>query len=480
MSAPGPPDLASHVRGVGRGTLTTIVTRVADVAATYGFYAVVARALSTADFGRFAFALAALQIAAAVARSGLDQALLAVPHSAAANRLAASRVALASLALVVVAALAILFRREELPAFVPVFIAGLPIVALAQLVIGALRARGSVSLAAAAESVSQPAGALAFAAVVAAFAPTLANFAIAFVLSWALPLFFAARLEWRGARLENDVTSRLLTAGTSMLGVFLFQQAANSADILLLGVVASPDEVAHYAIAQKIAAAFLLLHGAISNAAAPFIRELANDARLLDPFRLMIMRWSLAAGVPLLVITAGAPSLLLRLFGHEYVAASAIPLAIVSLAGLAYLLSGPAPTILLCTGRGAVLFRVTAAGAIVLVLCVAALAHLGAIGTAIGVAAGTLLTRLMMVLMVRRYTGLVPIDASLATILGGAVAGAIAARVITGFAGDIAGAAAGVALAVAIAVAVLRRNRDFAFLQEELLPRRAAKSGASP
>ena len=476
MASPNPADLASHVRGVGRGTLATMLTRVADVAATYGYYAVVARSLSAADFGRFAFALAALQIAAAIARRGFDQALLAVPHSAAANRLAASRVAVASLGLVVIAAIAIVFWREELPPFVPVFIAGLPIVALAQLVIGALRARGSISMAATAESVSQPVGALLFAAAVAALAPTIANFAIAFVLSWALPLFFAARLEWRGARLERDVTSRLLTAGTSMLGVFLFQQAANSADILLLGVVAAPGEVAHYAIAQKIAAAFLVLHGAISNAAAPFIRELANDTRLLDPFRLMIMRWSLAAGVPLLVVTTGVPSLLLRLFGPDYVASSAIPLAIVSFAGLAYLLSGPAPTILLCTGRGPVLFRVTATGAIVLVLCVAAFAHLGAVGAAIGVALGTLLTRLMMVLMVRRYSGLGAIDASLATILGGAVAGSIAARLLDSVAGELLAAAAGVTIAVAIAIAVLRRNGDFGFLQAELLPRRAARS----
>ena len=72
-------NLAPHVRGVGRGTLTTILARVADVGATYGYYAILAHALSTPDFGRFILGLAVLQIAAAIARRGLDQALVATP-----------------------------------------------------------------------------------------------------------------------------------------------------------------------------------------------------------------------------------------------------------------------------------------------------------------------------------------------------------------------------------------------------------------
>jgi O-antigen/teichoic acid export membrane protein len=461
-------DLALHVRGAGRGTLATVLTRVADVGATYGYYAILAHALSTADFGRFILALTVVQIAAAVARRGLDQALLALPPGAAANRLAMTRVGLAALGVSLAGAIVYAAWPSPLPSFVLWLIGGLPIVALSQIVIGALRARGSVSLAATAESVSQPVSAFLFATIVIANSPDLSNFAIAFILSWAVPLLFAAGLEWRGAAIERDAAARLLTAGTSMLGVFLFQQAGNSADVLLLGVAASPAEVAHYAVAQKIAAAFLLLHGAVTNAAAPFVRRIAADHRLLAAFRRMVTRWSVSAGVPLLVVTAGVPSLLLRLFGAEYVAASAVPLAILSFAGVAYLVSGPAGTILLCTGQERVLFRVTAAGTVVLILCVAGLAPYGATGTAAGVLAGTLLTRGLLIGMLRRYASLAPADASLMEVLGAAAAGILVARLSTNVLGEIGAAALGIALAAAVAILILRREGDLAFLRSEL------------
>ena len=474
-------NLAPHVRGVGRGTLTTILARVADVGATYGYYAILAHALSTPDFGRFILGLAVLQIAAAIARRGLDQALVATPPGGAVNRLAASRVAVAAFAISIAAAIAFIVARHWLPPFAPglivTLIAGLPIMALAQVVIGALRARGSVSLAATAESVSQPVSALLFSACVAAIAPSVTSFAIAFVCSWAVPLLFATGLDWRGPRLEGDTASRLMTAGTSMLGVFLFQQAANSADVLLLGLFVSANEVAHYAIAQKIAAAFLLLHGAVTNAAGPFIRRVAHDRGLLDSFRRMVLRWAVAAGLPLLVVTAGVPTLLLRLFGPEYVAASALPLTILSFAGLAYLTSGPATTILLCTGRANVLFRVTAAGSILLILSVAALARFGATGTAIGVLVGAFFTRGMLVAMVRRYAGLPVADASVAAILAGAAAGIVTARLAVPILGEIAAALLGIALATGTALLVLRREGDWTFLREELRKRDQKPAG---
>jgi len=255
-----------------------------------------------------------------------------------------------------------------------------------------------------------------------------------------------------------------------MLGVYLLQQAANSADVLLLGVAASAAGVAHYAVAQKIAAAFLLLHGAVTNAAAPFVRRVANDHRLLAAFRLMVTRWSVAAGMPLLVVTAGVPALLLRLFGAEYAAESTLPLVLLSLGGVAYLLSGPAGTILLCTGHERVLFRVTAAGTVVLILSVAGLAPYGATGAAIGVLLGTLLTRGLLIGMLRRHLSLAFADLSLVTILGGAAAGILVARLSAPMLGEIGAAAVGILVAAGTGILVLRREGDLAFLRGELLP----------
>jgi O-antigen/teichoic acid export membrane protein len=477
MTLSGAPALLSErVRGVGRGTAATLVTRLIDAGATYGFYAILAHTLSPADVGRFVLGITILLIGAAVARRGLDQALLALPIAGGANRLAVATVAATALVLALVGAIA-LAAGGVMPPYAPWLLAGVPAVALSQIVIGALRAGGDVTLAATAECVSQPVGAFAFAAIAALWSPTLPSFAIAFVLSWTMPLFFAPWVAWDGPRLARDAASRLLATGTSMLGVYLFQQAANSADILILGVIVAPAEVAHYAVAQKIGAAFLLLHGAVTTASAPFIRRVAGDRQLLTEFRQMVTRWSVAGALPLLVVAAGVPTLLLRAFGAQYVHQSAVPLALLSFAGMAFLLSGPVGSILLVTGREALLFRITAAGATILLLSVAALAPFGAVGAATGMLAGTLLTRGLMVWMLRRYASQPALDGSLIVMMGGAIAGIAVAHVAVPALGEIGAALAGNVIPIAVALLVLQHAGDLAFLRAELLPRLAAGAG---
>ncbi len=465
---PSPEDLAQRVRGVGRGTAATILSRVADAGATYAFYAVLAWWLSVAGFGRLVLGMTIVQTASSMARFGLDQALLTVPPSGSVNRFAARIVAGLSIGLAALVVIACQAAGHALPPFGLWLTAALPAVAMSQFLIGALRARGDVTTAAIAEGIVQPASAFAFAGVATAFDASLSSFALAWLLSWVMTLAFALRLDWSGGRLAREEASSLLNTGRSMLGVTLFSQAAASADVLLLGAIATAAEVGRYAAAEKIAAAFLLLHAAITSASTPFMRALAEDRALLTSYFRIVTRWSFTAALPLLVVTTGVPALVLRLFGKAYLRDSSTPLVVLSCAAAILLLTGPAGSVLLCSGRARELFRVVGAGTAALVVSVALFARYGAVGAAFGVLAGRIIARGLLALALRRYVTGSIVDGSLLLIISGGAAGIVLTRVSAPWIGAVPAAVLGCIVALGAAFAILVRSGDIAFLQAEL------------
>jgi len=460
MAAPPHSELLSRVRGVGRGTLATLLGRGFDLVATYAFYAVIARALPVADFGSLVLGFTILSTASAVVRLGLDQALLAIPASGAANRFGAQIVLAAS----AIAALATVLV-VPLPPFGFWLAAALPCVALGQFITGAMRARGDVATAAVADAVVQPGLATAGALIAATLAPSSANFALVLGISWAATLLFALRVDWRGGHVER---ASYLRTGRSMLGVVLLQQATASADILLLGAVAAAAEVAHYGVAQKVATAFLLLYAAVTTASAPFMRALAGNRELLAHYYHTVTRWTLTLALPLLVVCVAAPRVILALFGAAYASTSAVPLIVLSLAAAAMIVSGPAGSTLLVTGHAPALLRTTAMGALALLAAVAVLAPRGAAGAAAGVLAGRIVARALLVATMRRHTKIELADPPLLLIVAGAAAGMLATHFAAPWLGAIPAAAAGAALALALAFVVLVRSGDVAVLRAEL------------
>jgi O-antigen/teichoic acid export membrane protein len=470
MAADGVDELTRRIRGMGRGAAATLAARVVDVGATYAFFAVIAHSLNVADFGRVVLGFTIVQTAAAVARIGLDQALLSVPPAGTVNAFGARVVLMLSVAAAMVAAAGFALIGHPFPTFGLLLAVSLPAVAVGQFVIAALRARSSVTLAAVAESVVQPCAAWMFAFVASVVAPSRSGFVGAFLLSWIVTLPFALHVEWRGSQIDRAAKSAFLRTGRSMLGVAAFQQIATSADILLIGILAAPVEVGQYAVAQKIAAAFLLLHGAFANAATPFLRPLADDRKLIaDSFQLMT-RWLTAVSLPLFVITAGAPALTLAMFGGSYATDARTPLFILSLAGMVLVVSGPAGAVLLCCGQAPRLLRVTIAGAVAIIVCVALLASEGAIGVAIGVLAGRLIARILLVASIRRGVAPLRFDRSLLLILAGGFAGVLVTRVAAPWLGSLAASGVGCAVAATVALIALARGDDFAVLRAEFTP----------
>ena len=460
-------ELARRVRGVGRGTAATILARVVDVLTTYAFYAIIARSISVAAFGQLTVGFMILTTAASICRFGLDEALLTVRADGGVNRLAAEVIAAISIGVAIVVGAVLYVARIPLPPFAIWLVVALPVVALSQLIVGALRARGDLTWAAIAEGVVQPFAACALALGAKVWAPNAVGFSVALLLSFVVTLPFGLRLDWRGSRIARDSASELLRTGRSMLGVVIVRQASTSVDILLLGFLAGSVEVGRYAVAQKIALVFVLLQSAVIASVTPFMRSLADDRRLFEDYYHFVTRWMVSASLPLLVITIGAPTLILSLFGRQYETASSMPLLLLSFAGAVVLLTGPAGSVLLVSGESRELLRVSIAGAVALVVSVASLAHFGATATAAGVLVARLIGRGLMMISVRRVVSWSPFDIPLTAIIGGAVIGVLVTRFGAQLLGSIPAAAAGCAVALTIASIVLVRSGDLGIVVSE-------------
>ena len=452
-------------RGTARSIGSTVVTRGLDAVATWAFFVVASRSLGPESFGRFAFALAAMQLGVVLARRGLDQAVLIGNRSSPALRFVLRRVALSGVVVAVGAVILFSLTSTDDLAASLILAAAIPVMAFAQLTIGVLRAEGMVVAAAAAEGIAQPAAALAAALIAGLVAPTPAGFAIAYAGSWVLPLLFATRLRPSATALDAGTARHLIEVGQSMLVVALLSYATASADIILLGLSATAADVARYAVAQKIAAVFLIVHGAVSAASGPFARDAAGSPALIQRYYAMATRWTLMLSLPLLVVTIGAPRVVLQLFGQEYVQASSMALMVLSFAAVAYLVTGPISMVLLCTKQATRLTRLTAFHALFVVVGVAVGSVYGVTGAAMGLLAGNVAGRSVLVLAVRDL--LQPLDAAALSLVASGAIGVILVRVLAGHLHDASAVAVGVVTTTLIATAVLQRTGDLRFLRME-------------
>lgn len=461
------------LRGSGRVLAGTLAARAVQFGAQFVFYALAARALAVRDFGTFMLGIAAVQLAAALARRGLDQALLAADDPRALRGYALRKVLHAAAALALAAAL-VLAGTGTADAASLAFCVALPAVALAQVAFGALRAEGEIARGNVAEAL-QPAAAVAF-GLVAWMQPGALAFVLAWTGSWAASL----ALSWWHLRRSRDPAAAspeaqraLLAAGGAMAGVYLLGQIGTTADGVLLGVFASVTEVARYAPAQKIAGAFALLHTAFTVAAGPMARRYLDRPALLQRYLRMLSRLGTALALPVAVATLGVPGWLPSLFGATYGAQSGGVLQWLALAAMAPLVTGPLGNALLAAGHAGTLLRTTAVGTGVLVLLLVAFAAGGAEHAAVCVVVSMLTSRALMVAAAWRKLGVQPFGPALLPLLAGGAAGVGLARLLAPGWHVLAANAAGMALALAVAALVLARTHDLRFLRAELLRRPA-------
>jgi O-antigen/teichoic acid export membrane protein len=460
------------LRGSGRALAGTLAGRAVQFVAMFAFYALAARALAVADFGRVMLGLSLVQLGSVLARRGLDQALLAAPQPRALAGFARRQVALGAMLAALCGAL-VLIAAGWADATTLLLCAALPPAALAQLGTGLLRAEGDVMRGNVAEAL-QPLAAFAFGAL-AWWVAWPGAFVLAWLLSWGVSLAYttlharAPAADPVPAGVARGAKRALLATGGSMAGVYLLGQVSTTADSVLLGLLASVSEVARYAPAQKIAAAFAFLHSAFTVAASPMLRRYVHDRILLQRYLRMMARLGTALGLPLAVLVLGEPGWLPSLFGEAYAAQSGEVLRWLALGTFGLLLTGPLGNVLLGAGHADALLRNTVFGTVLLLVAVALLAPGGAERAAIGVTLAMLTARATMLLAGWRRLGVQPLDPALLPLLAAGTAGVLLVRVLAPALGPFAANAVGVAVALSAALAVLARTRDLHFLYEELV-----------
>jgi O-antigen/teichoic acid export membrane protein len=208
---------------------------------------------------------------------------------------------------------------------------------------------------------------------------------------------------------------RWRTAAGPLLAIAGLQVLNARVDVVLLGALADPVEVARYAVPNRLAALIGMPLLAANAALGPTIARLhaAGDRAGMQAAVSRAARLSCAAALPIAAGLLLGGGTALGLFGPAFVSATDL-LTVLGLAQLANVAMGSVGLILLMTGHA----RTAALGlglsaCLNLGLDLALIPRLGAMGAAVGAAASLMVWNLVLLLGVRHHLGLRP------TVLGG-------------------------------------------------------------
>jgi O-antigen/teichoic acid export membrane protein len=201
------------------------------------------------------------------------------------------------------------------------------------------------------------------------------------------------------------------------------------ADTLILGYLASAEDVGIYTVATRLVSLAIFVLNPINSAFVPHVAHLYHlgdrdgVAQVLGAANRWIMRLSVPAFVLLLVF----PEQLLSLFGSGYQSAAAVTI-ILALGQLANAAAGPCGSVLNMTGRVKVSLADNVAALVInVVLNFVLIPRYGVVGSAIAWTASLVLVNLAKWIQVRRLVGIRARGTALAsTLLAALPAAAVA------------------------------------------------------
>lgn len=426
-------DARALLRAAASGACGVFAVRVLGAALGYGLHVALARLLGAAEFGVWAFAFTLVIVAGHAASVGFaDSVVRYLTGYVARGDWARARgqvVAGACVSLGAGSALAIgcasLLHafRDSAPreAFTPLLIACaiLPVFALQDWLDGASRAIGRPLIATAPIFLLRPAAILCAAALAAASSDALdaalvmgATFGAALLAAsvQAIAFWRALPAQARDARAAFE-WSAWLRASAPMGLVVLADQAGGFADVIALGLTAAPEETGAYFAASRIIG--LVALGAFAVSAVSGRRIALHHARgrrdELNAFVRTSTRWTFLASLALVLALAPCGSLLLSVFGRDFVSATPA-LAILALGLLARAASGQAEELLVVLGHQRANARIAITCALVaLAGAFPAAESFGTVGVACVMAFTSAMRSLLFVLAARRLTGFDPL-----------------------------------------------------------------------
>jgi len=268
----------------------------------------------------------------------------------------------------------------------------------------------------------------------------------AFGASWALALSIAAYGWWKeqrrfpdgigGEGIPEEHTGALLRFGALRAPGTLFSQLIFWTDLFVLSLLSSgqgaaaESQVGVYSAVLRAGQALFLFLTSVSLTFSPFVADLHHrgERQRLDVLYKQVTRWTLAATIPVLLVLAIMPGSVLRIFGSEFVEGEAA-LRILIVGMIVPVMVGTVGFILIMAGRTGWDLLVYTGGFAIDVGIAIALARpdvLGIRGAAIAQAVTLTFSAVARLLLVRRFLGIWPFDAShlrlvVPTVIGGLV-----------------------------------------------------------
>lgn len=179
------------------------------------------------------------------------------------------------------------------------------------------------------------------------------------------------------------------------------------ADLWILGLFRSPEEVAVYGVASRIVALIGMPLVIVNSVVPPLISEMYSQGRIKDlenALRTMASMAGLLAIVVLVPFVIFGGAILAWLFG-DYYEAGGIVLAILCVGQLANVWSGSCGQVLMLTGNQAIMMKITLLCGVTTVLVAWWLVRpYGGVGVAVAFSGGMFLQNLFMLLLAKRKT----------------------------------------------------------------------------
>jgi len=418
-----------------RGAGLSFAIRIGGVAIALVTQIVLARALSTQHYGNYAYTVQLAGLLAVVGSLGFAQAAVRVIPAANVDHDTARRLAFIRYGVVVSVLVSSLLVGSALfvqhlgqagleepfrTALLPVSV--LLMTALTLLRLGQEIMRGDRKILAAqiGEQVIVPFGLLVLAGFVLARGAELrAPFVLSFqvMLTGLLAVALIALALWRPPGAGEPPLRRITPeAGlASWVGIGLPLAAAGlmsgflaRGDLVVLGFVAEPEEIALYAAAARVAGLMIFGLAAVNAIAAPLFSELwhgGNRATLQSRVDTAAALAVLIA-LPVLAVLMFLPRTVLGFFGPDFVAAAPV-LQLLAAGNLVNVLAGPTGPLMVAAGRQRAYAALTCLGIIVSVVAILALERVfGLTGAALGSTMGVILLNGSIARYLNRHEGL--------------------------------------------------------------------------
>lgn len=397
--------------GLISGAFGSAGLKVGYVGLQFAVGVLLARLLGAQALGQYAFVMAVVQLLAILAQSGFPLYLVRkialqqeAQHVIEIRRTAiCALVAVSSFGLLVVASMHSL-QRLDFPSFATVMnkpylsIASWLVVplALAPTVAGALKGMGLIVRAQVPELIVKPAILLAIlSAVYLVKAPLNVDSALSIQLMSNLSalaialLSLRVHLPGRGLRVSLSAVARHVGASQAFLLLAGAQVLNSQTNVLLLGMMASPEQVGLYRVAVQVTDGLGVAMFAISAVIAPHIAKfhVINDWGTLQRILVLSHRGAVLVLLLPVLIILGFGSLVLELvFGTEYVAANDA-LSTLAIGKILYATVGFSGLALSMLGQPGVAAIITVATLILNVLLgLILIPHLGVEGAAVAAA----------------------------------------------------------------------------------------------